>query len=96
MTLGEFGPDIKKALESESDLILTRPSRSMISLPPGIVDPGTLTPRGTGETEADFNLRGQLHRADVDAYQQAVEQQRFDRNISNQSNLTRAHIMENR
>ena len=36
MTLGEFGPDIKEALEYESDLVLKQPTRKMITLPLGL------------------------------------------------------------
>ena len=44
VSLGEFGNDIKKALEMAQDVTFAPLSRNMIALPQGMMDPGTLGP----------------------------------------------------
>ena len=78
VSLGEFGNDIKKALEMEQDVTFAPPSRNMIALPHGMVDPGTLDMQGDDEDEDAFTIRVRLHREAADRYEQAVIRQKFD------------------
>ena len=85
MTLGEFGPDIKEALEAESDLLLKQPTRKMITLPLGVTDPGTLGPQGDDESIGTFTTRQQMHETAVKMYKAAVENQKFEQETENMS-----------
>ena len=75
MTLGEFGPDIKEAIEQEVDLVLNQPTRKMITLPLGVIDPGALEPKKSNETDKVFTTRKQI-------YETAVEMRSVMSNIS--------------
>ena len=83
VSLGEFGNDIKKALETEQDVTFAPPSRNMITLPQGLVNPGTMDPQGDKEDKDAFAIRERLHTEATNRYEEAVLRQKFDQETEN-------------